>query len=79
MIIQKCDICLKEVNYLNTIVLYKQPIEYCNECRKKVEEAVQEFKKEIDYENTMLDNSLKKKENKYINNLQKSLDKKTKL
>lgn len=71
MIIQKCDICLKEVNYLNTIVLYKQPIEYCNKCKKKVEETVREFKKEIDFENTMLDNSLKKKENKYINNLKK--------
>lgn len=76
MIIIKCDICLKEVDNINTMILYKQPIEYCNKCKKKVEEAVQEFKKEIDFENTMLDNSLKKKENKYIKNLKKGEQKK---
>lgn len=71
MIIQKCDICLKEVDNLNTIVLYKQPIEYCNKCNKKVEELAKEFKKEIDFENTVLDATLKQREKSYISDLKR--------
>lgn len=71
MIIQKCDICLKEVDTLHTIILYKQPIEYCNKCSKKIEELAKEFKKEIDFENTVLDATLKQKEKSYISDLKR--------
>ena len=76
MIIQKCDICLREVDNLNTIVLYKQPIEYCNKCNKKVEELAKEFKKEIDFENTVLDATLKQREKTYISDLKRRVKKK---
>lgn len=71
MIIQKCDVCLKIVNNLHTIILYKQPIEYCDKCMRKVDELAKEFKKELDFQNTMLDNTLKRKEKKYISKLKK--------
>lgn len=66
MIIQKCDICLEEVKQLNTIVMYKQPIEYCDKCKKKVEEKVKEFENEINFERELMNVSLKSKEKKYI-------------
>lgn len=71
MIIQKCDICLREVDNLHTIVLYKTPIEYCDKCNKKVEELAKEFKKEIDFENTVLDATLKQREKSYISELKR--------
>ena len=69
MIIQICDICNKEVKHLNTMVLYKQPIEYCEKCREKVQEVVEEFKKELDFEREVMNVSLKNKEKKYIKSL----------
>ena len=46
MIIQKCDICNREVPILDNIILYKKPIDFCNRCRDKIEKAKQEYKKE---------------------------------
>ena len=69
MIIQKCDICLKEVKQLNTIVMYKQPIEYCDKCKEKVEEFVREFSREINFEREVMNASLRSKERDYIKEL----------
>ena len=69
MIIQKCDICLKEVKQLNTIVMYKQPIEYCDKCKVKVEEFAREFGKEINFEREVMNASLRSKEREYIKEL----------
>ena len=66
MIIKKCDVCNKEVNNLNTIILYKKSIDYCNECKIIVEQMVSDFQKDVDFENVMMDNSLRKKEKKYL-------------
>lgn len=76
MIIQVCDICKNEVNNLETIVLYKVPIDYCTKCTKKVHQAVFNFRHEIEYETKMMNDSLRKKEKEYLKSLQKPLDKK---
>ena len=65
MIIQKCDICNREVPILDNIILYKKPIDYCNRCRDKIEKAKQEYKREIEYEYCILDSKLKKQRKKY--------------
>lgn len=69
MIIQICDICNKEVKCLETIVLYKKPIEYCDKCKEKVEEFAREFSKEINFEREVMNASLRSKERDYIKEL----------
>lgn len=70
MIIQQCDICKREVPILDTAVLYKKSIDYCEKCKNKVEKAKKEYKREIEYEYSILDSRLKSKERKLIENLQ---------
>lgn len=70
MIIQKCDICNKEVNIVDTIVLYSKPLDYCRECRGKAEKARQEYKREIECQFIILESKLKSKEKKIIQKLQ---------
>lgn len=78
MIIQICDICNKEVKYLNTIVMYKQPIEYCDKCKEKVQEKLKEFENEVKFQRELMNASLRKKEMNLIKSLQKSIDKNVK-
>lgn len=68
MIIKKCDFCKKEVDYINTVVLYKKSIDFCEKCRKKAEKIIADFEKEIDYESTMKDIALRNKEKQYLKN-----------
>ena len=71
MIIQICDICCKEVKNLNTLVLYKQSLEYCDKCSEKAKELQKEFKKELDFELEIMNNSMKEKEKKIIKKYRK--------
>lgn len=71
MIIRKCDICRREVPILDTVVLYKKPIDYCERCRDKVEKVKQEYKRELEYEYCILDSRLKSKEKNLIEKLEK--------
>ena len=73
MIIQKCDICGDVVSRVNTVILYKDYIDYCNKdkCKTKIEKIVNEFKKEIDFEYNILFNSLSHKEEKIIKKIKK--------
>lgn len=69
MIIQQCDICKREVPILDTLILYKKSIDYCERCRSKVEKLKQEYKREIEYEYCILDSRLKAKEKELIKRL----------
>ena len=70
MIIQQCDICKWKVPILDTVVLYKKSIDYCEKCKNKVEKARQEYKREIEYEYCVLDSRLKSKERNLIKKLE---------
>lgn len=70
MIIQQCDICKRKVPILDTVVLYKKSIDYCEKCKNKVEKAKQEYKKEMEYEYCVLDSRLKSKERNLIKKLE---------
>lgn len=73
MIIQKCDICLKTVKNLETIIIYKQSIDYCNKCQKKVEGIVEKFKKDANFEKELMHSNLKRKERDYIRQIKKEM------
>lgn len=69
MIIQKCDICNREVTIFDTIVLYSKPIDYCRECREKAEKIKQEYKREIECQIIILESRLKAKETNILKEL----------
>jgi hypothetical protein len=49
MIIYKCDLCNKEVRRIDTLVLYKHTIDYCEECRVKAKVIRNAMKHSIDF------------------------------
>lgn len=75
MIIQKCDICNREVTIFDTVVLYSKPIDYCRECRGKAEKIKQAYKKEVEYQMIMLESRLKAKESNIIRDIRAKYNK----
>ena len=67
----QCDICKKETVNLDTIILYNKTITYCDKCEEKVLEAKLQFKREVNYQNTLLDINLKNAEKRLIKELKK--------
>lgn len=67
----QCDICKKETVNLDTIILYNKTITYCDKCEEKVLKAKLQFKREVNYQNTLLDINLKNAEKRLIKELKK--------
>lgn len=75
MIIFQCDICKNKTSQIDTLVLYKKSIDYCHKCKEEVEKMKQDYKREIDYENVMLDSRLKSKEKNIISKIKQKHNK----
>ena len=73
MIKIKCDICGKEDNNIDTLVLYRKKIDYCNniKCKRKIMKIEKEFRKEIKYQNFMFDCALRNKEKRLLKEIKK--------
>lgn len=71
MIIQRCDICKKEVDKLNSVILYKTYFDYCDNCIDKAQRLITEFEKERKFQNILYDSILRKRENEYIKKMKK--------
>ena len=69
MIIQKCDLCGRNVSSLDTVILYKNSFDYCKECKKEAEKIINEYNREIECENAILDSRLRAKERNIINRI----------
>lgn len=67
----QCDICKKETVNLDTIILYNKTITYCDKCEEKVLKSKLQFKREVNYQNTLLDINLKNAEKRLIKELKK--------
>lgn len=67
----QCDICKKETVNLDTIILYNKTITYCDKCEEKILKAKLQFKREVNYQNTLLDINLKNAEKRLIKELKK--------
>ena len=67
----QCDICKKRTVNLDTIILYNKTITYCDECEEKVLKSKLQFKREVNYQNTLLDINLKNAEKRLIKELKK--------
>lgn len=67
----QCDICKKKTVNLDTIILYNKTITYCDKCEEKVLKAKLQFKREVNYQNTLLDINLKNTEKRLMKELKK--------
>ena len=65
-IVQKCDICNKNSNNLQTIILHKKTFDYCPLCENKAREIKEQFKKEMQQEYLLFESRLKKLENNFF-------------
>jgi hypothetical protein len=62
----ECDFCKKQTVNLETIILYNNAINYCEECSKKAFDLNREYKQELLYQNVMFDIYMKNKEKELI-------------
>lgn len=49
MIIYKCDLCNKEVSKIESLILYKQKVDYCEECIQKAKVIRKAMQHSIDF------------------------------
>ena len=69
----KCDLCGNDDRNLNTLFLYREKVDFCNnvKCKKKAYELEKQFRREVNYENKMFDYALRHKEKKLLKNIKK--------
>lgn len=58
MIIYKCDICKKQVEHIDSIVLYKTKLDYCENCKVKSNKIQKAVLKSIRYYNSEADKQI---------------------
>lgn len=49
MIIYKCDLCKKEVSKIDSLILYKNKVDYCSDCIQKAKVIRKAMKHSIDF------------------------------
>lgn len=69
MIKFKCDICNKNTTTLETVILHKRTIDFCTDCKQKVDNIVEEFYKEKLQEYLKYEQRLKQIEKDIINKM----------
>ena len=58
MIIYKCDICKKQVDKIESVVLYKTKLDYCDNCKTTVNKIRKALSKSIEYYNSEADKEI---------------------
>lgn len=71
MIKIKCDVCGKEDRDINTLILIKKKIDYCNDpkCKRKVVKIRHELERELEAQKNMLISVMRRKENQLLKRL----------
>ena len=58
MIIYKCDICKEKVDKVESVVLYKTKLDYCDNCRTIANKIRKALSKSIEYYNSEADKEI---------------------
>jgi hypothetical protein len=66
MIIYKCDICKKQVNNIESIVLYKTKLDYCESCKTKANKIKKAMANSIEYYNSEANKQISEAEQNII-------------
>lgn len=64
-----CDLCHKETDELNTIILHKTYFQHCKKCKSKAYMIQKSFRKEIIEEYIEFEKRIKELEETYIKNI----------
>lgn len=66
MIIYKCDICKKKADKVESIVLYKSKLDYCENCKATANKIRKALSKSIEYYNCEVDKQIVEAEKNII-------------
>lgn len=66
MIIYKCDICKKQVDHIDSIVLYKTKLDYCKNCETKANKIKKAMANSITYYKSEADKQILEAENNIL-------------
>lgn len=66
MIILKCDICKKQVDDVESIVLYSNKIDYCKKCRNQAMKKMAIMKESMKYFYDIADQNIREAEKNII-------------
>lgn len=66
MIIYKCDICKKQVDNIESIVLYKTKLDYCEKCKTKADKIKKAMANSITYYKNEADKQIIEAENNIL-------------
>ena len=64
-----CDLCQKEADELNTIILYKTYFQHCKKCSSKAHMIQKSFRKEIAEEYIEFEKRIKQIEENYLKHI----------
>ena len=66
MIILKCDICKKQADDVESIILYSKKFDYCKKCRNEAMKKMICMKESIKYFYEIADNNIREAEKNII-------------
>jgi len=66
MIIYKCDLCKKQVEKIETVILYHKSIDFCENCKVKATKMKRAMQKSRKYYNEKLEEELQEAENNIL-------------
>lgn len=58
MIIYKCDICKEKVDKIESVILYKTKLDYCENCKTTANKIRKALSKSIEYYNSEADKEI---------------------
>lgn len=47
MIIKRCDLCNKQVDDLDTLILYRRGFDFCKECKSEAKSIAKKYKETV--------------------------------
>ena len=66
MIKYVCDLCNKEVDKIETLIVYTKSIDYCKQCENKAKKARTTMKRSINFYNSEAERQIKEAESKIL-------------
>lgn len=66
MIKYVCDLCNKEVDKIETLIVYTKSIDYCKQCETKAKKARTTMKRSINFYNSEAERQIKEAESKIL-------------
>lgn len=74
----RCDLCnkIKDKEHINTIIIHKQKLDYCDsdKCKDKIQQIIEKWKRIQKYEYLLYEHKLKDEEKKFMKKIKENDD-----